>query len=732
MTRFIPKGFDKMITRRSLGLSVLFCFLALSAGDACAEKPIPCGKDAYTNADLQKEMHEYLTYQASLYEKCTQDPPEIRSDAKAFSDAVFKRATGNLQEPSWEELSKQGNALVARGEADPHILAEMGFVEDQREKPAEAVAFFKQAVEKFASSKYPASRKCRAYNMLRSVLEEMRAPADQWEPFKGDFRKLILESLTETLEEPKFRRAAWIDVQAFYRADNNARNQTMLPATLAKDLEKSEKIDPWMKNMLLGRYYIAKAWQARGSGMANTVTEKGWKGFRENLAKSAECFTKAWEIDPKLPYAAAAMIEVAMGGGDQEHSTRDWFDRAVEAQMDYKDAYDKYLWSIRPRWGGSHIQMYRFGLECLATKRFDTPVPEILINILLDIEGEIGEKGEIWQEEGVFDNIKTLMEGIENEPSRRANSNPLLKKLEITLSACFLISLEVREYDEARKILDKLGDKLQLEAFSRFRRSYPYDISRVYALTGAAGTTLKEFDDMIADGGYSDPDTRKSAQELLDEAVKKDTDAKAKDYFDHWKSVFLALDRFEKGEWIDFSFDDKLAGWEAIRGDWKPADPKTIVGAPKKGSEELGLKCSIPFQAPYEIECDVEFPAPATSGSAGVMLGCLWTIRPDDYLAILGVDTANKDLCLSLPNQQPKRKHIELKDQTKFRIQVKFWNPQFEYSIEGQSHPIQLLPKEIRSDTFVLASTAKEVRFSNVRIRKLADEPPAKKEAEKE
>jgi hypothetical protein len=376
--------------------------------------------------------------------------------------------------------------------------------------------------------------------------------------------------------------------------------------------------------------------------------------------------------------------------------------------------------------------MYRFGLECLATKRFDTLTPEVLIHILLDIEGEIGEKGEIWQEEGVFDNIKTLMEGIENEPSRRANSNPLLNKLETTLSACFLISLEVREYDEARKILDKLGDKLELEAFPRFRRSYPYDVSRIYAMTGAAGATIKEFDDMVADGGYSDPETRKSAQELLDEAVKKDTKTKAKDYYDHWKNTLVTLDRFEQGEWIEFTFDEKLAGWEAIRGDWKPVDSKTVLGAPKKGSPELGLRCSIPLKAPYEIECDIEFPPPAANGSAGVMLGCLWTIRPDDYLAILGVDTANKDLCVSLPNQAPKRHHIELKDQTKFHIQAKFWNPQFEYSIEGQSHPIKLLPKEIRNDTFVLASTAKEVRFSNVRIRKLTEDPPAEKEAEKE
>ena len=62
--------------------------------------------------------------------------------------------------------------------------------------------------------------------------------------------------------------------------------------------------------------------------------------FEENLAIAEKHFVKAWEINPKLPEAPAAMISVAMAtGGD----ARQWFDRAVAAEMDYVAAYRTYL-----------------------------------------------------------------------------------------------------------------------------------------------------------------------------------------------------------------------------------------------------------------------------------------------------------------------------------------------------------------------------------------------------
>ena len=151
-----------------------------------------------------------------------------------------------------------------------------------------------------------------------------------------------------------------------------------------------QNVDPWMKNMVEGCYYDALAWHLRGSGYADSVTKEGWNGFRDNIEKAADHFTKAWELDPAVPYAAAHMIDVANSGAAGDLSPRDWFDRSVQVRMDFEPAYSYYTHHLLPQWSGSHQKMYVFGRECLKTKRFDTCVPFQLIIILARINEQMG------------------------------------------------------------------------------------------------------------------------------------------------------------------------------------------------------------------------------------------------------------------------------------------------------------------------------------------------------
>src|SRR5262249_52980489 len=45
-----------------------------------------------------------------------------------------------------------------------------------------------------------------------------------------------------------------------------------------------------------GKYHITWAWEARGGGWANTVTQDGWKLMRERLAVAQEALEKAWAL----------------------------------------------------------------------------------------------------------------------------------------------------------------------------------------------------------------------------------------------------------------------------------------------------------------------------------------------------------------------------------------------------------------------------------------------------
>src|SRR5439155_8999374 len=151
----------------------------------------------------------------------------------------------------------------------------------------------------------------------------------------------------------------------------------------------SDGANPWVVEMLYGEHEVKLAWEARGGGWANTVTDDGWKQFFDHLGRARDHLVKAHQIHPEFPEAATKMISVAMGGnGRFPENERDWFDKAAAAQIDHAPAYDSYVWSIYPRWGGSHQKMFQFGLECLATGRYDTVVPTELLRIVERIDSD--------------------------------------------------------------------------------------------------------------------------------------------------------------------------------------------------------------------------------------------------------------------------------------------------------------------------------------------------------
>ena len=90
--------------------------------------------------------------------------------------------------------------------------------------------------------------------------------------------------------------------------------------------------DPWLVLLFRGHSEIAKAWEARGSGWAHTVSSEGWKEFSDHLALARAALERAWELRPDLPIAAAFLVTVS--GGDAGDAEMDkWFGRACEAEV---------------------------------------------------------------------------------------------------------------------------------------------------------------------------------------------------------------------------------------------------------------------------------------------------------------------------------------------------------------------------------------------------------------
>ncbi len=117
-----------------------------------------------------------------------------------------------------------------------------------------------------------------------------------------------------------------------------------------------------------GRFYKNYAWDARGSGFADTVTPEGWKKFGQRLPIAEQNYLKAYDFNPTDPRISTGLIETTIGLGHDPDKMELWFKNAVEADPMYYKAYYSKLRYLTPKWHGDRYgsQMFAFARECAA------------------------------------------------------------------------------------------------------------------------------------------------------------------------------------------------------------------------------------------------------------------------------------------------------------------------------------------------------------------------------
>ena len=224
-------------------------------------------------------------------------------------------------------------------------------------------------------------------------------------------------------------------------------------------LDATPNSDSWFAKCVRGSSHIDQAWEARGGGWANDVTQEGWKGFYANLKIAAVNLTEAWKLHPERPYAPFKMITVAMGmSSDDGNSIRLWFQRTIMAQSDYLPAYHQYLFARRPRWGGSHQEMIKLGEECLYTCRFDTTVPEVYLDAIYMSAGDMDNF--LWRPAfrapGVKENLATLFDSL--IAVRGEASETVKRKLKLQYAYCMAWA---GDYEKAASLLEGIPDDFE-------------------------------------------------------------------------------------------------------------------------------------------------------------------------------------------------------------------------------------------------------------------------------
>ena len=322
-----------------------------------------------------------------------------------------------------------------------------------------------------------------------------------------------------------------------------------------KMVRELKDLPEWARRTILGKIEIHRAWEARGSGWADSVKEEGWKGFGRSLDQARAELVAAWKLRPDQPYAAKEMITVTMGGEAVEgESLRLWFDRTVQARFDFLPAYDAFGWALRPRWGGSHEEMLAFGRACLATKRLETDVPRFFRNMIDAIASEQDEAAEYYRRAAVADEVMAMHRQLVAAPTGANN-------LKFRLSDFLVDAWICRRFDDTRKALDKLPDhKISPNLTARMKRyggTAAELIGECLILTSPARDDYAKARELDKDGHYAD------AVAHYEAALKKcGPPSEATGLLKYFVQANTSRLEFDKGQWLDIS--PKAAD----HGDW--------------------------------------------------------------------------------------------------------------------------------------------------------------------
>jgi len=353
--------------------------------------PIPCGPDARLEDDVSKLHYQWLARVLVPHLSPDKDPQH----------AAFIKATLDASVPR-DKVHAMAHAIDTSKITDPGLLYIIGWSlpdGDPASKP-----LFQRSLALFPQSAYP-----KFFSFVTALDVDGASPRAM-----GRKRRKLdnnaLSYLTPALSEGCFQPAELPILREYFENDSFQHLLTRRSADVVAAFNAGTDVQPWLKDYVAGTDYINQAWNARGDDWAANVTAQGWTGFAKGLSQARECLVRSWNENPHDPGAAAAMITVCMGEGEQTDTMRLWFDRSVAAQFDFPAAYDNMELGLYPRWGGSYAEMNAWGNECAATNRYDTIVPERRITVGCDITADSHDKGAQFNDPKVATEMVTVVD----------------------------------------------------------------------------------------------------------------------------------------------------------------------------------------------------------------------------------------------------------------------------------------------------------------------------------
>lgn len=550
-----------------------------------ASAPIPISPGART-------QREVLRLQADWYQRRLLAPLQAAAQGRPWAAAAQKLAEDSFAvwigldqdktPEAWAALGARGDALIRSGRDDPliHYLTAHSKYQEFRNRTKSFEEYRRVFDDLAQDSRYP---------KILSYLVGMNLSA--WKSQRTEaFNRELIDLQRESIEEGSYSGA---DDALFVNSVFSQLNflEQNLDAE-EKVVSGSTKLPEWARETILGRIEIYRA-----------SRERGGEFFGEHMSSARAHLEAAWKLRPDQPYAAAEMITLLTDTEPAPNATlRLWFDRAVQAQFDFKKAYTDYTWAIRPGHGGSHEEMLAFGRACAATRRYDTDVPHHLITVLDSIGEELSKQREVFLMPGIAPEVLAMDKGYAAAP---ALPFPFKHRLLNQILDAWLY----QKWDVAREALARLPDRKMNVTMRERLRSFGTTLddlqSEVSIHTSAAEADYTKARALERQGRYEEAAGRFAAA-----LTACDNQPALRDMISLWLKINETRMELAKGQW------NVISPKTADHGDWKltiNADatvPEDGVLQITGRNQSTMTRWNRPVGENYEVRATFEFLAP--------------------------------------------------------------------------------------------------------------------------
>lgn len=143
---------------------------------------------------------------------------------------------------------------------------------------------------------------------------------------------------------------------------------------LLAPLARQVQVDQWcaqqpgsaVAHLVRGRALMERAWDARGHGTADSVSDSGWELFRDYLEQAEQELEQAAQLDAGDPTPWSFLIEVARGLQQGTEVARQRFKEATRRDPLHWGAHSQMLSILCAKWGGAHEEMFAFARQAAA------------------------------------------------------------------------------------------------------------------------------------------------------------------------------------------------------------------------------------------------------------------------------------------------------------------------------------------------------------------------------